>query len=154
MTLIPALTPEQAELVGQLDPAFQPFALAHRARVLARGVPFEYEQTLRSPQEQAKEFAEKPGVAVAPGKSKHEIGFAYDGRGPRTPQEWQVYGQEAEELGLEWGGRYATPEPWHVEAKEERAGLAAYRALRVAGIMALFVTGLVWASTQPSQGGK
>lgn len=140
------LTNAEVEIVASLDSTLQPFALRHREGVLRRGVPFVFISGLRSRTQSAALYEHPPtGVAAKPGKSKHELGFAYDATGPRTDAEWDVFAQEAEKLGLESGVRYRpTPDKPHIEAPQPRADLAYARALKLAAVaLAIGVVGLI-----------
>lgn len=119
--MIGSLTATQHRIVSGLDPFFQPFVLAHRDQMLAAGIPWDITDGFRSTEEQARLFAEKPNLAAPPGRSKHEVGFAVDISGPRTPGEWTIAGELAERMGLRWGGRFRTQEPWHIEAPQPRS---------------------------------
>lgn len=147
------LTKEEQDKVLLLDPLMQQVALLHRQRVLERGVPFgPFTSTVRSPEHQELLHQADPTKAVPAGRSKHEIGFAYDASGPRTSDEWDVFGAEAEKLGLKWGGRFRTREPWHVELPHTRGELQTYRALKLLGIA--LVIGIGGAILVKTTGGK
>lgn len=146
------LTKVEQDKVLLLDPLMQQISLLHRQRVLERGVPFAFTSTTRSPEQQEALHKADPTLAVPAGRSKHEIGFAYDANGPRTSDEWDVFGAEAEKLGLKWGGRFRTREPWHVELANTRAELQTYRALKLLGIA--LVIGIGGAILVKTTGGK
>lgn len=56
------------------------------------------------------------GTAAAPGRSYHNYGFAVDvSLQPASSQAWARFGQVAEAVGFRWGGRFSTPEPWHLD---------------------------------------
>lgn len=58
----------------------------------------------------------KGGTAAAPGRSYHNYGFAVDvSLQPASSQAWQTFGALAEAVGFRWGGRFSTPEPWHID---------------------------------------
>lgn len=132
----------QRALYLGLDPIMRSTWQAHvdaYARRLPRAVPLALTSTRRSAAEQARL---NPEFAVGVGQSKHEIGMAYDFHGPETDAQWNVAGELAEALGMEWGGRYHTPEPWHVEAPASRASLLTLQRATVAGGLALLAGSL------------
>lgn len=55
----------------------------------------------------------KGGTAAPPGRSFHNYGFALDVG--LQPTNWPLFGQIAESVGFRWGGRFSTPEPWHID---------------------------------------
>lgn len=129
------LTPAEAEIVAGLDPLIQPYALLHRDRLLQRSIPYVFISGRRSRDLQASLHEDPKRVSARPGKSAHEIGFAWDATGPRNAAEWEIFGQEAEALGLEWGGRYRPkPDFPHVETREKRDTLATYQYLKLAAV--------------------
>ena len=142
MPTVAPLNDAQSEIVAGLDSAFQPLALAHRKAVLERGIPFTFISGLRSRSQQDVLFHNPPtGVAAAPGSSKHEVGFAYDATGPRSQEEWAVFGQLAVDLGMTWGGNFRKPDNPHVEFAATRADLASYRTVKLLGIASLLTIG-------------
>src|SRR5438046_1562854 len=60
--------------------------------------------------------------AAPPGRSKHEVGLAYDVRANGlTPAQIQRIGELGESIGLRWGGRFTPrPDPNHFEAWSAR----------------------------------
>lgn len=144
----------EAEIVNGLDPVFRPFALRLRDSALSRGLPFVFLSGLRSRSQQAAEVARvgRTTPAAPAGKSKHEIGFAFDTERQTAAIESQV-GALAESLGLKWGGRFVdaqgkpSPDPNHFEAPATRSELSTYRNVQlVAAAFAVGVLGLVIAS--------
>lgn len=133
-----SLSAAETEIVNSLDGALRPLALLHRQAVLDAGIPFTFISGWRSYDYQALLHSDPTRVSAAPGDSKHEIGMAYDGSGPRNATEWAIYGDLAERLGLVWGGRFKPrADNQHVEFAGTRADLATYRAvLAAAGIAA------------------
>lgn len=108
--------------------------LARRVRVLcqrlaASGITVEVVQGLRSYAEQDKLFAQgrtKPGKIVTRargGQSNHNFGLAVDlcpfengkPNWEASPAIWQRIGNEAERLGLEWGGNWKFVDMPHVQ---------------------------------------
>jgi hypothetical protein len=134
------LTAPEAALLLSLLPPLQSLCRQHRAACLAQGVPFVLESGFRSTGYQQLLYDHPnfhPGTPAAkPGSSKHEHGAAYDVamRGLSDLQRL-VFGQEAEKLGLVWGGRFQsviegqtikTPDWGHVELQFTLTDLAAY----------------------------
>lgn len=139
---IPPLSPEEVEIVNGLDGLIRPTALVLRERVLMRGVPFVFRDGFRSREEQQRLFDTlPPGQAARPGNSQHEIGTAFDIRGPTGDEQWNIVGAEGEALGLEWGGRFRTTrEPWHFEAplpRQQLVFIQSVRALAVVGAVGI-----------------
>jgi hypothetical protein len=145
------LSAAEAEIVNGLDPTFRPYALRLREAAFANGLPFTFLSGLRSRAQQQAE-ASKPNrttPAAAPGKSKHEIGFAFDvdliadnGAPIYTTAQLGYLGRLAEGFGMTWGGRFLPkPDPNHFEAPFTREQLAAYRTVQLVGAAA--VLGLV-----------
>lgn len=136
---VPPLPAAEAELLNGLDPVLRSVALKHRAESLAAGLPFQFLSTLRNRSAQAAEAlrVDRTTPAAPAGKSKHEVGGAYDLVRQGAAVERKV-GEIGERLGLKWGGRFrgyvngvltATPDPNHFEAPVSRAELSAYRNL-------------------------
>lgn len=116
--------------IDDLDPRFRATALELLGRLMERKCYVVVVDTLRTAEEQA-EYVKKKVSMVA--RSKHQDGLAMDvvpvsqylaqPGGPMmkvtwssTAPEWQVIGEEAEKLGLRWGGRWKVPhDPGHVE---------------------------------------
>lgn len=137
-TTTPFLSAHDAEIVASLDTLAQQFALRHRAACMARGLPYYFTAGGRSRSEQQM-LREKLGTGAAPsGVSKHEIGMAWDANNaasvPMSDTQWATFGEEAEKLGLTWGGRFQSKDLGHVEMPQTRAELAQYRALNVAAL--------------------
>lgn len=130
----------QANLIDGLDPVFRTVALQHQRRVIGRGVSFAFRSTRRSVAEQATLFETlEPGQAAPPGKSLHEIGFAYDIVGPTNSTQWDIAGSEGKALGLRWGGDFQTVrEPWHFQAPITRTELRQQQIIRGVAIVAIF----------------
>lgn len=155
--LEPALIAEEQEILGSLDEDFRPFALRHRAMVLARGIPFRFISGYRSRSHQEELYEDYqravrgweaggkkgpgPRPVAKPGHSKHHLGFAYDATGPRTDAEWQAFGQDAEALNLEWGGRYRSPDRPHVEMRDDFDLLRHVKRIRLL-VMAVGILGM------------
>lgn len=55
----------------------------------------------------------KGGTAAPVGRSYHNYGLALDVA--IRPVRWSEFGELAESLGFRWGGRFSTPEPWHID---------------------------------------
>lgn len=115
------LTVREREVLLSLDPAMLALALEHDRRFRARvpGGRIRWNSGRRSPDRQAEivsataeaDTAEALASAGLSGfgvrQSLHLYGLAYDAEpAPKTEETWRVYGEEAEALGLEWGGRY------------------------------------------------
>ncbi len=141
----PALTASEVEIVNGLDPLLRPIALRHRDAALRAGLPFVFLSGLRSRSQQAA-LASDPNrttPAAAAGKSKHEIGFAYDLVRQAPGIEAKV-GALGETAGLRWGGRFAPmPDPNHFEAPTTRDDLATYRRIQLIGLAAMIGIGIV-----------
>lgn len=134
--MLPLTGPEAALLLSLLPP-LQTLCRQHRAACLAQGVPFVLFSGFRSTgfQQILYEHPElHPGTpAAAPGTSKHEHGGAYDCEThAMSDLQRLVFGQEAEKLGLFWGGRFLDahgqkhPDWGHVELPMPVDELAAY----------------------------
>jgi D-alanyl-D-alanine carboxypeptidase-like protein len=139
--MTPLSGPEAALLLSLLPP-LQALCRQHRAACLAQGVPFILESGFRSTGYQALLYTHPelhPGTPAAkPGTSKHEHGGAYDvSMAGLSDLQRLVFGQEAERLGLIWGGRFLdsaghkTPDWGHVELPFTLAELAAYATVSV-----------------------
>lgn len=150
-----SLTAAEIAVVLSLDPLLQSLALAHRQACLAQGVPFVFRSGYRSfghqlllyelnvtlkdlpgiPELRAQHPEFKATTPAKPGTSKHERAAAYDADHGNDLQT-VVFGQEAEKLGLRWGGRFqhadGTPSPdyEHCELPHSLAELDTWRALR------------------------
>jgi hypothetical protein len=132
------LASADAEIISSLDPLVQPLALKHRDACLRRGLPYYFTAGGRDWATQAL-LREKLGTGAAPaGKSKHEVGAAWDANNmasrPMTDAQWAIFGAEAENLGLVWGGRFASRDMGHVEMPQTRAEIKAYRNLKLAAV--------------------
>lgn len=155
----PDLRPHEVEILNGLDGAFSPWIREARRRVWARGVTLFLKEGLRSRGQQAVYHNEppKPGElgarGVAPGKSKHEIGFAVDVEGPTSPEQWRIVAEEVRRLGLESGIDYKpVAEPWHIEAPVARSSLATYRVLTLMVGLGVFAVG--WAAVASAEKGE
>lgn len=113
----------------KLESTFAQQLLRLLARLEARGYPFVLLEGYRSPARQEWLAALGPAVTRARAmQSRHQFGLAADlaplrdGRlvlSERDPWAWQAYqalGEEAEALGLIWGGRWSLRDYSHVEA--------------------------------------
>ncbi len=114
------------------------------ARASAAGFPIAVTQTLRTYEEQARLYAQGrtlpgPIVTHAPaGYSYHNFGRAFDvafvrGPGLSWSGPWEPLGDLAENLGLEWGGRWKHPDTDHFQ----HTGGLTLRALRAASATAI-----------------
>jgi D-alanyl-D-alanine carboxypeptidase len=139
------MTGPEAAIVLSLLPPLQQLALAHRAACDAQGVPFTFVSGFRSTGYQRLLYEHPdlhPGTPAAkPGTSKHELAAAYDVEtaGMNDLQKL-VFGQEAERLGLVWGGRFTTvvegqtvktPDWGHCELAASFAALEGYALVAV-----------------------
>ena len=119
-----SITAADAAIVAGLDAAFEPLALEHRKLALEAGLPFEFVSGRRSRSRQAALAADRTRTrpAAPPGRSKHEVGLAYDLRASGlTPAQLQRLGELGESIGLRWGGRFTPrPDPNHFEAWSPR----------------------------------
>jgi peptidoglycan L-alanyl-D-glutamate endopeptidase CwlK len=112
--------------LNDLSPDFRPKAIELIARCIERGLPVAIIDTLRTPEEHAANLAK--GVSWTK-RSKHLDGDAidlapydvYQLHGPDKFQwsaadpAWQIIGEEAERLGLRWGGRWTQKDMGHAE---------------------------------------
>lgn len=140
--MLPLAGPDAALLLSLLPP-LQALCRQHRAACLAQGVPFVLVSGFRSTGYQRLLYEHPdlhPGTPAAkPGQSKHEHGGAYDCE-THTMNDLQrlVFGQEAERLGLIWGGRFLdsaghkTPDWGHVELPFTVAELAGFATVAAA----------------------
>lgn len=121
---------------GRLDPQFVQLVLKLRAQMQARGYPLALVEGYRSPERQDQLAGMHQHVTNARGgQSKHQYGFAADlapvrdGRiviSERDPWAMAAYlamGEEAEALGLVWGGRWSFRDYGHVELRGSIASL-------------------------------
>jgi len=127
------------EKLKQLQPDFAALIVKLMAAVKARGFELMITQALRTFEEQNALYAKgrtKPGPKVTNakgGESYHNYGAAVDlclkekVNGSHFPDKhpvWNVIGEEAEKLGLEWGGRWKSmPDRPHVQAPVTLANL-------------------------------
>jgi len=131
------MTGPEAAVLCSLLPPLRRLALQHRAACQAQGVPWTAISGFRSTGYQAILYEHPelhPGTPAAkPGTSKHELAAAYDVEtaGMNDLQKL-VFGQEAERLGLIWGGRFTdgaghkTPDWGHCELAASLPELAGY----------------------------
>jgi hypothetical protein len=131
----------EAAVVLSLLPPLQTLALRHRIACETQGVPFHFGSGFRSTEFQRILYEHPelhPGTpAAAPGTSKHEHGAAYDNTAAMNDLQKLVFGQEAERLGLTWGGRFLTaagqksPDWGHCELSFTLEELAAFARVEV-----------------------
>lgn len=120
---------------SKLDPLFAQRVLQLLARVEARGYTFTLLEGYRSPERQDRLANLGSQVTAARAmQSRHQFGLAADlaplrdGRlviSERDGWAWAAYqalGQEAEALGLTWGGRWALRDYGHVELNARPRG--------------------------------
>lgn len=125
--------------IGTLQPSIQPLALRLLELSQERGIPLEIVQAERSMQQQAEIYAQgrtQPGPVVTnakPGDSYHNYGLAFDvvptvykSLPDWNPSGslWQTIGEIGEGLGLEWGGRWRTPDKPHFQIPSSLAPLS------------------------------
>ena len=116
---------------ASLEPVLQVKLVEHHYRLKARGLNgLQVNSGRRTPAEQqrltdrtkdalstadsaaALERAGLSGFSAPASKSLHVFGLAYDGEPvPKTEATWAIYGEEAEGLGLKWGGRWSRTLP-------------------------------------------
>lgn len=114
---------------GRLDPVFAQLVLRVMERMQARGVRMALLEGYRSPERQEALATRDAKVTGARGgQSKHQYGLAVDlapfqdGRliiseaDPWAAKVYEIYGQEAEAVGLVWGGRWSFRDLVHIEA--------------------------------------
>jgi peptidoglycan L-alanyl-D-glutamate endopeptidase CwlK len=116
---------------GRLNPIFLQRVLYVFARMEARGYPMAMLEGYRSPERQ--NMLASLGGHVTNAKafqSKHQFGMALDAapikngklqiseRDPWAMQAYQALGEEAEKIGLIWGGRWKLQDYGHIEAVE------------------------------------
>lgn len=143
---LPPLSKLEVEILNGLDPVLRPMALQHRANAIAAGLPFTFLSGRRSRSEQQAEV-ERDGrttPAAPAGKSKHEVGAAYDiVRVGVSGDQLSRIGVLAEQLGLKWGGRFRdakgapAPDPNHFELPQTRGEILGYQTLQLIGLGAL-----------------
>lgn len=111
--------------LDDLDPSFRPVVFELLARLTEQGLYVVIVDTLRTPEEHARNLAK--GVSWAP-HSRHLDGLAIDlcpvesyvaGRSKlrwdADAPGWQVIGAVGERLGLRWGGRWKQRDLGHLE---------------------------------------
>lgn len=119
-----------------MDGDFVQLVLKLRSKMEARGYPLALLEGYRSPERQDQLAGMDTHVTNARGgQSKHQYGFAADltpvrdGRiviSERDPWAMAAYlamGEEAEALGLGWGGRFSFKDYGHVELRGSIASL-------------------------------
>lgn len=83
------------------------------------GFPLRFTSVWRSTERQAELYAQLgPGRAAPPGRSRHEVGRAFDvvfRDGEPYPGAMQELGKVGEMIGLRWGGSFKTPDPVHFD---------------------------------------
>jgi len=120
----------------RLDPAFGQSILALMARLADRGYPLALVEGYRSPERQAALAQSGRQVTRAEAyRSLHQYGLAADlaplAEGvpvfseatPWAREAYQALGEEAEALGLVWGGRWTLRDLGHVEVRLEDRSL-------------------------------
>lgn len=113
----------------KLDAGFARLALLVFARAEARGYPFTLLEGYRSPERQDALADLSTHVTNARAfQSKHQYGLALDAaplkqgqllvseRDPWAMEAYRVLGEEAEKVGLIWGGRWKLKDFGHIEA--------------------------------------
>lgn len=133
---------------SKLDPDFRLVVFRLLERTGARGVQMTLVEGYRSPERQEMLAAEQVRVTHARGfESRHQYGLAVDlaplvdgrplvsERDGRAAAAYRVLGEEAEAMGLVWGGRWSFRDFMHVEAPGViRENMAArVRAISAAG---------------------
>lgn len=125
-----SLSLEQADRDwNKLDPVFAQLVLRVMERLRAKGIQMVLLEGYRSPERQeALASREVKVTAARGGQSKHQYGMAVDlapfrdGRlvisesDPWAARVYEIYGQEAEAVGLVWGGRWSFRDLVHIEA--------------------------------------
>ncbi|GEM_PF-211992 len=125
-----SLSLEQADRDwNKLDPVFAQLVLRVMERLRTKGIQMVLLEGYRSPERQeALASREVKVTAARGGQSKHQYGMAVDlapfrdGRlvisesDPWAAQVYEIYGQEAEAVGLVWGGRWSFRDLVHIEA--------------------------------------
>lgn len=114
---------------SRLDADFARLAVLVFARAEARGFPFTLLEGYRSPERQDA-LADLPTLVTNARafQSKHQYGLALDAaplrggrlliseRDPWAMEAYRVLGEEAEKVGLTWGGRWKLKDFGHIEA--------------------------------------
>jgi peptidoglycan L-alanyl-D-glutamate endopeptidase CwlK len=116
---------------NRLDPVFMQRALLVFARMEARGYQMALLEGYRSPERQDSLASIGPNVTRARAyQSQHQYGLALDAapvlngrlviseRDPWAMQAYQVFGEEAEKLGLVWGGHWTFRDYGHIESPD------------------------------------
>ena len=114
---------------GKLDQDFMQLVLYLLTRMEARGYPMALLEGYRSPEQQTKLAAQGAHVTQARAwESKHQFGLAVDlapikngalmisERDPWALEAYQILGEEARSIGLNWGGRWSMKDYGHIEA--------------------------------------
>lgn len=125
---------------SKLDPAFRRVVLHLIRRIEARGVQMTLVEGYRTPARQDLLAADARMVTQARGfESRHQFGLAvdlapvFDGRPSlserdgRAAAAYAVLGEEAEAMGLVWGGRWSFRDLMHIEAPGVIRGKMAVR---------------------------
>lgn len=121
----------------KLNPRFTQSVLLVLSRLRERGYPFVLLEGYRSPERQDKLANMGTHVTNARAfQSKHQFGFAVDlspmrdgklvisERDPWAMEAYNALGEEAEKVGLTWGGRWSFKDFGHIETPESVASLA------------------------------
>jgi len=121
----------------RLNPAFMQTVLLVFARMEARGYPLALLEGYRSPERQDKLAASGMRVTNARAyQSKHQYGLAVDvapvkdGRlriselEPWAMEAYRALGEEAERVGLTWGGRWSLKDYGHIEVAAPISAIA------------------------------
>lgn len=117
---------------SKLDPRFAQQVLALLDRMAQRGHPVALIEGYRSPERQDALASGEPLVTHARAfQSRHQFGLAADlapirdgrlvisERDPWAARAYQILGEEAEALGLAWGGRWSFRDYGHIEARTD-----------------------------------
>jgi len=113
----------------KLDQDFMQLVLYLLTRMEARGYPLALLEGYRSPEQQARLAEQGAHVTQARAwESKHQFGLAVDlapiksgslmisERDPWALDAYRVLGEEAQAIGLNWGGRWSMKDYGHIEA--------------------------------------
>ena len=124
--------------IQSLQPTLQPLAQALIQKAREQGIEIEIVQGYRSPEDQDVLLTSGAGVTKAPGLlSYHNYGLAFDvlpkdyaGMKDWNPTglHWATLGQIGESLGLEWGGRWSTPDRPHFQIPSSAAPIRELKA--------------------------
>ena len=114
---------------NKLDPVFAQLVLRVMERLQARGIDMVLLEGYRSPERQEVLAAQEIKVTGARGgQSKHQFGLAVDlapfreghlviaEADPWAAKVYERFGEEAEAVGLVWGGRWSFRDLGHIEA--------------------------------------